>query len=393
VADLDRDSLAPARAHGSERRADDLAGLLPARFEPEKPSDREGLPPGYRMRADAHYVDQLSSRSGDVPMRLVPLDDIDAPDFDSSGDPVGFRALIESIAEHGVVQPLLVRRDGARYRLVAGRKRLAAARAASIARVPCLVHNVDAVEADALARAVDVHAVAWTPPASAAPGIGVSSTIHAPVVEALATIQSAATLVADDSSPLVRRVALDLIRSAAWRASWQLRAAAIVDGTHQWRVRSNSIGGLLARVRDGFAADGRLRGIDLTVTAGDWNVTVDVDDEALVAAIAGAVVATASLADTENGRVALRLHPAGASGLSIEISQPAAQPDTAIVRRFFDPSWIDRPGGRFVAMGAAAVRVVAAYHGGDATVMIDPDRGSSVRVYIAARTHTPEEGR
>src|SRR6185436_2725552 len=30
-----------------------------------KKPDREGLPPGYRMRADAHYVEHLTARRGD----------------------------------------------------------------------------------------------------------------------------------------------------------------------------------------------------------------------------------------------------------------------------------------------------------------------------------------
>src|SRR5215207_3942407 len=32
---------------------------------------REGLPPGFRMRADAHYVDQLDSRMSSIPVRLI----------------------------------------------------------------------------------------------------------------------------------------------------------------------------------------------------------------------------------------------------------------------------------------------------------------------------------
>jgi hypothetical protein len=37
------------------------AGRVPAPKTPE----REGLPPGYRMRADAHYVEQLTGRRTD----------------------------------------------------------------------------------------------------------------------------------------------------------------------------------------------------------------------------------------------------------------------------------------------------------------------------------------
>src|SRR5438552_215821 len=100
------------------------------------------------MRADAHYVDQLSARSPDVPMRLIATSDIDAEDLDESFDAAAIRALSQSIGTVGMVQPLLVRRDGSRYRLIAGRKRLAAARSADIARVPCMVYSADDGEAE-----------------------------------------------------------------------------------------------------------------------------------------------------------------------------------------------------------------------------------------------------
>ena len=40
----------------------------------EKRAEREGLPAGYRMRADAHYVDQLSSRRPDRATDAIPRD-------------------------------------------------------------------------------------------------------------------------------------------------------------------------------------------------------------------------------------------------------------------------------------------------------------------------------
>jgi hypothetical protein len=44
-----------------EKFSQDLSDVPPQGTSHVKP-EREGLPPGYRMRADAHYVDQLSSR-------------------------------------------------------------------------------------------------------------------------------------------------------------------------------------------------------------------------------------------------------------------------------------------------------------------------------------------
>ena len=39
---------------------------------------REGLPPGFRMRADAHYVDQLDTRMSSIPVRLIDTQAIEA---------------------------------------------------------------------------------------------------------------------------------------------------------------------------------------------------------------------------------------------------------------------------------------------------------------------------
>ena len=58
-------------------------------------------------------------------------------------DEVEIADLADSIREHGVLQPLLVRNAGERYELVAGERRLRAARAAGWERVPVQVREVD----------------------------------------------------------------------------------------------------------------------------------------------------------------------------------------------------------------------------------------------------------
>jgi ParB family transcriptional regulator, chromosome partitioning protein len=50
--------------------------------------------------------------------------------------------LAESIRASGIIQPLVVRRHGERYQLVAGERRWRAAKIAGIDRVPALIHNV-----------------------------------------------------------------------------------------------------------------------------------------------------------------------------------------------------------------------------------------------------------
>ena len=49
--------------------------------------------------------------------------------------------LAESIQEHGIIQPLIVRKSGSGYELVAGERRWRAARKAALDKVPCLIRE------------------------------------------------------------------------------------------------------------------------------------------------------------------------------------------------------------------------------------------------------------
>lgn len=91
------------------------------------------------------------------------LDELDAPQKDESGrieidlydidtnpnqprktfDPEKLSELAASIRRHGVVQPILVRKNGARYTIVAGERRYRAARQAGLMHVPAVLTDAD----------------------------------------------------------------------------------------------------------------------------------------------------------------------------------------------------------------------------------------------------------
>lgn len=54
-------------------------------------------------------------------------------------DTEGIRELADSITEHGIIQPLIVRKSEIGYELVAGERRWRAAREAGLSTVPCIV--------------------------------------------------------------------------------------------------------------------------------------------------------------------------------------------------------------------------------------------------------------
>jgi hypothetical protein len=384
VSDFDSADLSPRSARYTEELNKDLGELLGQQFERSArvvEREREGLPPGYRMRADAHYVEQLSARSGDQPLRSIAIEEIEA-----TGSPVAddLQALVRSIAVHGIVQPLIVRRDGDGYRLIAGRKRLAAARAAKLSRVPCLVHQVDEEQAEALARAEQLRVGGGPQGVPIAAGDPVRAGLISHVSEAIATIESAATMLAGRGTPLGRQVALDLVRAEAWRADWQLRAAAILDGSHEWQFRRSALGPVVVRACERFAAGSRVNGIDLAPDVSDWSASAVLDEEAVLCAVAGAVIATAGLTEGAASRsLSVAIGGANDDRLTVTVAEDGVAPPAGIERRFFDVKWSERPGGWLAAVAAVTVRAVAERHNGQAALLNRNGRGTALQFSLS----------
>lgn len=57
--------------------------------------------------------------------------------------PEALAELSESIRQHGILQPLSVRRNGLGYELIAGERRLRAAQMAGLTEIPCIVMQMD----------------------------------------------------------------------------------------------------------------------------------------------------------------------------------------------------------------------------------------------------------
>lgn len=75
----------------------------------------------------------------------VPIEEIDPNPYQPRREfrKEALEELSASIREHGVLQPLIVRRVGDRFQLVAGERRLRAAQMAGLARVPVVVRSMD----------------------------------------------------------------------------------------------------------------------------------------------------------------------------------------------------------------------------------------------------------
>jgi ParB family chromosome partitioning protein len=95
------------------------------------------------MRHDEHYVETLASSAGSPVGRLVPIDRVD-PNPDQPRQVMGdLSELMSSIAEKGIIEPLVVRQRGDRYQIVAGERRYQAAVRVGLRELPVVIREVD----------------------------------------------------------------------------------------------------------------------------------------------------------------------------------------------------------------------------------------------------------
>jgi len=277
---------------------------IPESFNPElvdtstpaadrKKPEREGLPPGYRMRADAHYVDQLTTRRGD-----------------KSADP--------------------------------GRGSDRAADAQT--RMDQLLSQLS---------------------------------------EGISTIESAASSLSSDASPVARRVNLDLIKMQAWRASWLLRANAMLQGTHRPQSRPRPLAFLLGQIRNAFASECRLSGVGLQVQASDWNAVVTVDESSLLTGMAAPVFATLALIDqSEDVTVNLSAQASGGELRTIDVLQDDILMPAGATAGFFDPAAIDRAAPWSARLIVPTIKAIAQQRGGEALFLTTDRGGSLIRLQL-----------
>jgi ParB family transcriptional regulator, chromosome partitioning protein len=105
---------------------------------------KRGLPQRSVMRADSHYVDELTRRSGRHIGSMLPLQFIEP----NSGQPRtqlgNIEELAASVREKGVLEPILVRTIGPnRYQIISGERRYRAATMAGLEEIPAIELDVD----------------------------------------------------------------------------------------------------------------------------------------------------------------------------------------------------------------------------------------------------------
>ncbi len=124
---------------------------------------KRGLPDTLRMRHDAHYVETLAAGAATPVGRMVPIDQVD-PNPDQPRQAMGdLSELIASVAEKGIIEPLVVRQRGPRYQIIAGERRYHAAVQSGLHELPVVVRDVDDTEMLELALVENIQRKDLTP--------------------------------------------------------------------------------------------------------------------------------------------------------------------------------------------------------------------------------------
>jgi ParB family chromosome partitioning protein len=107
---------------------------------------RIGLPDAMRMRHDTHFVDQLARPGGEAIGRLIPIEDI-RPNPKQPRQTIGdLTELTASIRDKGILEPILVRKVGGHFEIIAGERRFRAAGKAGLSEIPCVVRETTDAE-------------------------------------------------------------------------------------------------------------------------------------------------------------------------------------------------------------------------------------------------------
>jgi len=339
---------------------------------------REGLPPHYRMRAERHYVDHLSAPSSSVPIQLIPISLLSPRPQTASKD---LDALVRSIRAHGVLQPLLVRRDRTGYHVIAGAKRLGAAITAGLAEVPCIVHHVDEAGAAALETAERVRGERAGGALRASVGGRIAEGVTA-IADDLSRMRATVGLLRNTPTGFQQAVAIDLLAAQTWRALWLANVASFLSGGKYPDGRSRPLPVVVDDIVERFEPECRLSRLRFTVRH-HGSAGLHVGDGPIGFALTSAIIVTLALLEP-GAEPALEIHsePLAERGVVIEVLQRHSFVTKEAAERFSNQA-VSAPAAGNTGLGGLALSHMTALYGGASELLVTEEPGSTLRLTFA----------
>jgi ParB-like chromosome segregation protein Spo0J len=286
-----------------------------------------------------------------------------------------------------VLQPILVQTRGGRYRLIAGRKRLAAAISAGLREVPCLVQRVDEEQAGQLAEATNLPAQDAAAAASRPAAVEVErgSGASDQLAQSLMALASSANLLSG-GSPLTVAVAADLVRAEAARALQLLLASRVLrDEVPVSRLRV-PVRTVIDRAMQMTMAERRLRATDVLVLAdGVRDAAVRGDEELLASALAGLLMATVGLVGEKGGPTTLTATVKDGRA-TFAVAQESLSVPESWVERTFDAAWpVANAATGTLALMQSARRIAELHAGSVSAASIESGTSFNLSLPVLAR--------
>lgn len=338
---------------------------------PEERPVREGLPPGYQMRHDRHFVDELDSRSPAALIQMVPTKDITSP---AVVNLIEVAPLVESVRKVGVLQPVLVRRRQLGYELIAGARRFAAATAAGLTELPCRVYNVGEQEARALAEADDLRLRVEVdrPPPISPPHTSLGPALSE-ISDSLQATAACWGMSGSGSDRPYGAAVRDIAGIELQRATWLVDGLRILMEPTTLTTSRLVLSSLLDRVVQITDSERRLADVTLSLDLRASAMMFRGDEHLLLMALGGIFQAVLAVVRPV-APATIRCGVASENAvIRVEVSQTQAEVPTELLSRFFDYSYHDRPGGYGTAVGVASAARAVELHAGRVSVeRLDP---------------------
>ena len=346
---------------------------------------KEGLPVQYKMRHDAHYVDELLSAKAARQVIRVPVNQI----LKTSNKELNIRLLTDSIAKLGVLQPLIVRRRRSRYELVAGAKRLAAAKAAGLTEVPCWLYDVDDHQARQLQEATNLLG-----DASQAHESSDERTLLKYVLPILGrsfqSLHSCLRQLNESGDSEGTREAVDTTRAEAQRAICLTWGAMLISSTPQLIPSDFDAAVVLEEALHLYDLERNPTNTNL-VKSVEGPCSLRTDRRLVFVAIRGAVDAILALARCSHDETVaislMRDKPLGQ--VVLQVSQDVRRPPDSDWHRWFDLHWRERPGGIAAGVGLLAAKRVTELLGGH--LSIEPRQSPGCTLTLRFPVATPSQ--